>query len=160
MPPYCTTLGIPPTYTRCTGVPGHDVHRAQCPGEEALGSILRLIMKKETPESLLASLPVKISRNLCAELLRLSGNKPNKDWIDEGSLPLYYLRLGTSAQSGVCSTSHPIVAECAGRSAPRCAGVRVNVDNLPPMGPGQAFLHVVYIVDQSGPTMSRREYRA
>jgi len=38
MPPYCTTLGTPYT-TPSTGVPGHDVHYAQCPGGGAWGSV-------------------------------------------------------------------------------------------------------------------------
>ena len=37
---------------------------------------------------------VKSRRHLCAELLRFSGNKDRKDWIDEGSMPVYSLCSG------------------------------------------------------------------
>ena len=43
-------------------------------------------------------LPVMIGRKLCADISALSGNKRMNDRIDEGSLLLYYLRLGTCAQ--------------------------------------------------------------
>jgi len=53
IPPYPTIPPwVHPCIPPCTGVPGHDVHRAPCPGGEALGSNLRLIIEKRQGESL------------------------------------------------------------------------------------------------------------
>ena len=49
---------------------------------------------------------VKERRRLCAELLRSSREIKLKDWIDEGTSPVYTLRLETSAQSGGFSSGH------------------------------------------------------
>jgi len=51
-------------------------------------------------------------RNLCAESFRSSREINVKDWIDEGTLGLYYLRLEYVAQSGGFPDGHPIVDEC------------------------------------------------
>jgi len=54
---------------------------------------------------------VIVVKPLCAELLRFSRVFLDKDWIDEGSLPVYYLCYGHVAQSGVNPSGHPIVGE-------------------------------------------------
>ena len=55
---------------------------------------------------------MKERRRLCAELLPSSRVNSVEDWIDEGSFPLYSLRNGTVAQSGLLSSGHPIVDDC------------------------------------------------
>ena len=55
-----------------------------------------------------------------------------KDWIDLGTLSLFYLRDGYVAQSGGHPIGHPIVVECAGR---RRRWLRVNVSYVLVYGP-------------------------
>jgi len=58
-----------------------------------------------------------------------------KDWIEQGTLPLYSLRLGSCAQSGPFHSGHPIVAECWKERLPSVQEVRVKVSyglSLPP----------------------------
>ena len=50
----------------------------------------------------------------CADCSALSVHKSVKDWIDEGALPVYSLRMSNVAQSGVLFMRHPI-GEQAGR---------------------------------------------
>ena len=57
------SICLPTTYTpwvylptvHCTGVPGHDVHYARCPGGEALGSNLEIIRRDEAHRALRTS---------------------------------------------------------------------------------------------------------
>ena len=59
------------------------------------------------------------SGSFCADCSALSVHKSVKDWMDEGSFPLYSLRMSNAAQSGVLFMRHPIVVEC-GEKRARC----------------------------------------
>ena len=70
----------------------------------------------------------------CAEFHAPFRDKVGKDWIDEGSYPLYYLRNSNVAQRGHFSSGHPIVEE--GGNI-RVREVRLNVDNPDPWALGR-----------------------
>ena len=102
-PPYMPPLPIHPGYTHhphcCTGVPGHGVHHARCPGGEALGSTLRLIREERPRESLRTLRVLTREGGMRAELLRSSWLTVRKDWIDLGPPSLFPLWLGPVAHS-------------------------------------------------------------
>jgi len=63
---------------------------------------------------------VKEERVLCAESFRFSREINVKDWIDEGTLSLYYLRLGYVAQRSVIL---PAIRSLCGCCAEWCADI-------------------------------------
>jgi len=101
-----------------TGVPGHMVHHAQCPGREALGSAREYTLGERLSGASLFSF-----------LLGLLGS----DAQDPSALPrIKWIRLdrrrvfprcfplwsGYVAQRGSCPSCHPIVRECCAERCP------------------------------------------
>ena len=52
---------------------------------------------------------MRVTRELCAELLRFSRENSVEDWIDEGSSLLYMLRVGECCAEWPPFIGHPIV---------------------------------------------------
>ena len=111
MPPYYTLPGTPcsiPAYSVHPGTPSPSDRGGR---EEALGSNLQIVRVTRRIEASLLPKGVRDGGPLCAEFPAPSRDKVVKDWIDEGSYPLYYLRNSNVAQRGHFSSGHPIVEE-------------------------------------------------
>jgi len=106
-----TTLYTPgytsmPLYSLCWPLHVHRWHDAQRRGP---GLNTEINNSKERKRASQEPKGVRVRGGCCAELLRLSRNNNMKDWIDEGSLPVYSLWFGHVAHSGLLSPVHPIV---------------------------------------------------
>jgi len=66
---------------------------------------------------------------------------------------VYTLWFRHVAQRGGFSSGHPIVEEEKRRAG---QGVRVNVSNVPSMGPGPPVSHIIAVVDPDAKSVSRR----
>jgi len=110
--PGYTTL--PPPLMTDAADPGTRVWQR---GEECLGSNLEkeVGMRRRQASFLLRC---EERWELCASMLCSLMTDRMKDWIDEGSLPIYPHWLGYVAQGGHPFMRHPIVAECGKESAP------------------------------------------